>query len=192
MYRRTATIMMMLAIPAVLVSCSDNGGTSAPSSTTPPTAVAVATAAPTTVLATTTTAVPTTTTEAVTTTTLSELEAAKLAYFNFTSEINAVVEEANAIGTAWSSAPAICALLAPAVEKFAQQVLEYDAWPTAAQDEIDALVVANAAVAGYYYDCAQAPGTQSAQEPIWALLTSSDGQAAASAVRLVLGLPIDR
>lgn len=164
---------------------STDQATTLPAPTTTSEAAATTVAAPSTVK-------PTTTTAAVTTTTMSELELAQAAYYAYSAEINAVstaVNDQYPDGTPWSDTPAVCAILAPAAEKFAQQLASYDAWPADAQDEIDALVAAVASDAGLYYECQETPGTAALQEPIWAAM--NDGSES-SAARLALGLPIDR
>jgi hypothetical protein len=184
----------------VAASGCSGGGSSAAESSAPPLAGAPATSA-----AAATTQVATTTTLPVTTTTLSEaevaeaeLKAAQAAYFTFSSEINGVIVtvwEPWPEGAPWAELPGICAVLAPAVERFATQLAGYD-WPADAQDEVDAQVAVKAKEAGLYYSCASSPGTQAGQSVTWAALEDpaavAESSAAASATRLALGLPIDR
>lgn len=185
-----AVIARVALVAVALAACS--AGSEAATSSTPTTAAATTVPAST---APATTVRPTTTTEAVTTTTMSELEAAQVAYYTFTGVANQAMVEVWAPypdGVPWSEAPALCAVLAPVRERLAQELAGYGAWPVEAQDEIDAQVAGLAADAGVYYQCAKAAGTREAQEPVWALFDDEGLLARSSATRLALGLPIDR
>ena len=77
---------------------------------------------------------------------------------------------------------------AGAVERYANQIGKVT-WPAEAQDEATALIADNAKWAGIYYACAKAPTGQGAIDIVNA--TPNSGEAA-SAMRVALGLPIER
>lgn len=193
----TARTRFGLTLTALAVATGCSGGEDATEAeTTAPVMVAAATSTTLAPALTPTSAV--TTTLPATTTTVDEMIAAQGAYFVFASEINGATTSAWAPypdGVPWSEAPALCAVLAPATERFANLLAGYD-WPDSAQDEIDAQVAGIARDAGLYYDCAGAPGTADGQSFTWQLLEDPAAVAArssaASATRVALGLPIDR
>jgi hypothetical protein len=80
--------------------------------------------------------------------------------------------------------------MAPVNEKFANDI-KAATWPPDAQDEADALSAAAAGDAGVLYSCAKATTDSGAQATLAGhnFQTAAD---AASAMRLALGLPIDR
>ena len=83
--------------------------------------------------------------------------------------------------------------MGPAEEDFANGVATYP-WPSTAKDDADAVVKADAAIAGLYYQCAKQPGTASGQSALYRQIVDATniGTAASSAMRQVLGLPINR
>jgi hypothetical protein len=83
---------------------------------------------------------------------------------------------------------ALCADIAPVSEQFANEINKY-AWPASVKDAAANLAKAEAANAGHYYECANAKTTSDALAA-WNLATA--GSAEASAMRLALGLPIER
>jgi hypothetical protein len=126
-----------------------------------------------------------------TTTTIDPIETARLAYAGLTSGVNTVIYESyETYGNPPSrkNVQALCAVLAPAVETFANSIRDGD-WPESVQDEADALAKVEAAEAGVYYQCANATTTDNA---LAAWNADSNTGAEASAMRLALGMPIDR
>lgn len=219
--RESRTTTVLVAGLIAIVGCSggdeksasDTSATTAAPSTTgaTTTSVAATTSVATTIEVTTTTGAPSTVAETTTsttsttstttsttlapTTTLDPMELARQQYYVISGESNnakTFVENAYP-NLGYRQAPAYCAAMAPIDEKFAND-LKAAVWPEEVQDEIDALAAVDAEIAGIYYQCAGAPGTQSAQEANFAALEDAGNRAggAASALRLALGLPIDR
>jgi hypothetical protein len=191
----TSVVEVTVEVPAATTSPPTAAATTPPPNTTvapTTTGAAVTTTRPTVALTTTTT---TSTTLPATTTTIDPAEAAKGAYFLLTAQINQiqdfVYKGRNSIP--WRELPAICAAMGPAEEDFANGVAAYP-WPAAAKDDADAVAKADAVLAGLFYQCAKQPGTASGQSDINRQITdaSNVGTAASSAMRQVLGLPINR
>lgn len=190
--------LAVLAIGATLALAACSGGSQSAEPTT--TQAPTTTAAPiTTTVVPPTTMPPTTmppTTEAPTTpTTIDPMETARLAYAGLTGELNPALAAANEkYGTPTTkTVRAECAELAPIVERFANAIRDGD-WPQSVKDEADTLSKSEAADTGHLYACANA-ATGSAAIPDWNAYidnATGPGSAAASAMRLALGLPIDR
>jgi hypothetical protein len=181
--KRTTAMCMALLIAAACSNKSSTVATQTAATVAATTAVvAPTTAAPTTTEATTTTLAPTTTVAPTTTTTIDPMELARTNYFVIASESNAV---STGLGPAAQSR-SYCQTLAPVVEKFAKD-LRATKWPADVQKEIDALVAVSAAEAGDLYSCANAKSDYDA-----GLVPIRGVSAEASAVRLALGLPINR
>ncbi len=114
-------------------------------------------------------------------------------YFFISTAYNQTLDQAEANG--WLVNGAVptkhaieyCQLMAPAEEAFASAVAA-GPWPESAQDEAAALAQASAAAAGQAYACAAASTGSAAL----AHLTGTSVDDAASAMRLALGLPINR
>jgi len=178
------------SVPAT--SPSTTSTTSATTTTKPPTTEATSTSSSTT--STTAPSVPTTTVAP--TTTLDASTLAQQQYFYISSAYNqARTDVGNSFASPlpWSDYPAFCAQMAAIEEQFAHDVAAYD-WPAEADDEANALAATSAAVAGNLYECSHREGTRAAQQP---LLDAYDAAAqsasdAASAMRVAIGLPIDR
>jgi hypothetical protein len=149
------------------------------------------TAAPTTTLPQTTTTPPTTEPPTTTTTVdpmaVAPLQYTALAYENNTALAAINAKYANTLSE--RNLRATCAETAPVVEAFANGVAS-TAWPEPVQDEAAALAKDAAAGAGDLYDCANAR-TAADAIPAWNRYADRGGDAA-SAMRLALGLPIER
>lgn len=132
-------------------------------------------------------------------TTSTTLDAAQQAYLTISSTASTAVIEVQAQyvasngNIATTDYPAYCGALVPIQQKYASDLQSYTAWPPDAQDEIDAQVAADAAVATAEDQCAHlsptdAAGLQAQAAQIAALDTAAG--AAASATRVALGLPV--
>lgn len=161
--------------------------TLAPSATEAPTSSASSSTSTSTTSSTTST----TTTTVAPTTTVDPVADGQTRYFAISSTYNAVWEEAHAQfgdNISASEARPYCALLAPAEEDFARAI-QAGPWPEDAQDEAATLAQASAAEAGNLYVCANAASGTAA---LTAMGNGSAASDASSAMRLALGLPIER
>jgi hypothetical protein len=175
-----------------LVGLAACGGGSKPAAA--PTTPAPVTAAPTTAAPTTTeppTTVPPTTTTAPPP--ADPMETGRTIYAGITASYNPAL---SAIQAKYSNPPkasqvkAECAELAPLNEDFAKQVQSWT-WPASVQPAATALANQAAAVAGYFYQCANATTTADATAG-WNAANAADTSDKASAMRLALGMPIER
>jgi hypothetical protein len=200
-YRRPVTPRRRLALIALpilgLAACGGATKAATPAATVAPVTAApttappvVTTVAPTTVAPTTT--VPPTTVAPTTTTTIDPMETARLAYAGLTSGTNPVIDELyktyKASRHTLADVQTLCAVLAPVEESFANSIRDGN-WPSSVQAEADALAKADAALTFNLYRCANATTLANA---VAAWNTPDNVADAASAMRLALGMPINR
>lgn len=199
--RRTG---LLLAIGIVAAGCSGSNGAGTADQTVPTSAtvadatttssVPVATAEVRTT-STTTTTIPMTT-EAPTTT-FDPLTAGQLAYFGISSELNArLFALYDEVGETieLSEVKHYCQVEAEVSEEWTKRLKEAT-WPSEAQAAIDEMIASNAASAGLSYACANARTNREAMDILNSqALIDADVRvnAAASAVRVALNLPIQR
>ena len=154
-------------------------------------------APPTTKMPATTTTTTTTTTIPVTTTTLSPQQTAQANYFYIVSETNplqiAITDQYFDGSMTWSEYPAFCGEKANVQQRYGQ-LLATTVWPPEYQPQVTDVIAKNSVLTQAFFQCADLPGTFEAQAPVreaWdsAGIASTD---AVSALRGVLGLPIDR
>ena len=132
------------------------------------------------------------TTPAPTTTTLAPMDKAKVAYFVLVADLNPkldMIYKRYPNPTA-KNIRALCAEVAPLQDGFARGVQAYP-WPASIKPKADALAVAVAGDVGVYYQCAKAPTGGEAVDD-WNAHDFNVSSNAVSAMRLALGLPIDR
>jgi hypothetical protein len=119
---------------------------------------------------------------------LNQLERGQTAYFLITSETNSAGDALNKRRSS-ETTQQYCAEAGTLDEKFAQDLQAYTDWPADAKNAIVALETAVAAESGLYFQCSHDPASV-------ANASIDDAQnksgAAASAVRLLLHLPINR
>jgi hypothetical protein len=148
--------------------------------------------------ASTTTAKPTTTTSttSTTTTTLSPKQTAANAYFGIVAVTNPASDRTNArypTNLSWRMLPAYCADLEANDQDFINR-MNAVTWPPEVQAQATDLIAKIAVAAGLEQQCATAAGTTSAQSELVTKRQKAydDDDAAASALRAVLGLPVAR
>jgi hypothetical protein len=151
-------------------------------------------APPTTKKPTTTT---TTTTIPVTTTTLSPQQTAQANYFYIVSETNplqtAINDQYFDGSMPWSEYPAYCGEMANVLQRYGQ-LLATTVWPPEYQPQVTDVIEKNSVLTQRIFECADLPGTPEAQDPArdaWETASSAK-EDAVSALRGVLGLPIER
>jgi hypothetical protein len=121
------------------------------------------------------------------------METSRTIYAGLTSALNPAL---NAIYAKYGNPPsaknlkASCGELAPLYEDFAKGVQSWT-WPASVQNDADALAKKSATVAGDFYECANATTNSAANAGWTAAVVAAIGDEA-SAMRLALGMPIER
>jgi hypothetical protein len=181
---------LIAAIALVLAACGASKAATAPPATQAPTITQApaTTEAPTTLPP--TTEAPTTTVPP-TTTTVDPMETARTAYAGLTSSnftLNDIYKKYNPLSA--KNIRAYCAEIAPIEEQFANSVRD-GSWPASVQDAANTLAKTSAAVAGQEYACANA-ATPTEAVAAFNAIPGAPNQDAASAMRLALGMTLDR
>jgi hypothetical protein len=186
-------VTALIVVSAFTLSACGAAETAAPPTTKKPATTTTTTTATTT---TTTTTIP------VTTTTLSPQQTAQAAYFYIVAEINPLqyaiedqydIPKDDGDTKALRAFPAYCGETANVQQRYGQ-LLATTVWPPEYQPQVTDVISKNSVVTQLYFQCAGLPGTFEAQYRVYQEISAAEGLAtdAVSALRGVLGLPIDR